>query len=50
MCMVEKSDRKSQENESQWPLKHLTFPWQDSLKNLTLGVIILEQPFDKCEE
>lgn len=45
--MVEKPGRKSQENES---LKHLTFPWQDSVKKPTLGARILKQPFDKCEE
>jgi hypothetical protein len=48
--MVEKPDRKSQENGSQWLLKHLTFLWQDSVKKPTLGVRILKHPFDKCEE
>lgn len=49
MCTVEKPDRKSQENESQRPLKHLTSPWEDFVKKPTWEFRIFKNPFDKCE-
>lgn len=50
MCTAEQPDRKSQENESQRPSKHLTFPWEDLVKKPTKEFRIFKKLFDKCEE